>query len=40
VRVLDLDGDHRGDLVVTNPPAKGAIGGKGSLDLYFAEGTR
>jgi hypothetical protein len=37
VRVTDLDGDGRSDLVVTEPPAKGAIGGRGALDLYFAE---
>lgn len=38
VRVIDLDGDRRSDLAVTTPPAKGAIGGRGTLDLYFVVG--
>ena len=38
VRVLDLDGDGRSDLAVTNPPERGALGGRGVLDLYFSTG--
>lgn len=40
VRVLDLDGDGRSDLLVTEPPPQGAIGGRGALDLYLAEAER
>jgi len=38
VRVLDLDGDGRSDLAMATPPAPGAIGGKGRLDLYLSRG--
>jgi len=40
VRVTDLDGDGRSDLAVTSPPRKGAIDGRGTLDLYWARGSR
>jgi hypothetical protein len=40
VRVVDLDGDGRSDLVVTEPPRKGAVGGHGALDLYLSGGRR
>lgn len=39
-RVVDLDGDGRSDLVITTPPRKGAIDGRGTLDLYRSTGTR
>jgi hypothetical protein len=40
VRVVDLDGDGRSDLAVTDPPRPGAVGGRAGLDLYRAEGER
>ena len=40
VRVVDLDGDGRSDLVATEPPRKGAVGGRSALDLYFAAEDR
>lgn len=36
VRVADLDGDGRSDLVVTHPPPPGEPGERGALDLYLS----
>jgi len=40
VRVVDLDGDGRSDLAVTQPPPAGEPGGRGWLDLYLSGGVR
>jgi hypothetical protein len=40
VRVVDLDGDGRSDLAVTEPPRPGAVGGRGALDLYLSREGR
>jgi len=39
VRVVDLDGDGRSDLAVTQPPPPGEPGGRGTLDLYLSGAT-
>ena len=40
VRVLDLDGDGRSDLIAIDPPRTGAVDGRGALDLYVTRGRR